>query len=211
VTERAYLPGGSDRGTSRETALRPALAFRVVLLAIVAAFLGQFVHATAIARPGHAADIAVVAPGVLFVVAGYAALRAFTTRVWVGHSFEPGSTMYHQWTLNQTRFGRHSKAYLRSPAALRIKAPAPFGPRPQWRLTVTPADATPRFSVSAPWVTDLSRLLQLLYPVAHGDPALVADDDTRALLGVGAPAGIDSFNLQREYWWFRPRGDDASS
>lgn len=187
-------------GTSHNNALRSALGFRIGM-AVIAFVFGLLTLHNLIAGP----TTTLVINAVAFTVTLTVFACAHTTRIWIQNSLEPGSTMYHQWTLNKTQFGRHTVGYLRSPHTLRIHAAAPTGPRPSWRVTVSDPDGNRTFTCSAPWVGSLPLLLSLLGPIAAGDRNLPADEETRNLLlprsTEPGPTLLDmsSFDIAREY------------
>ena len=176
-------PRLDPRGTSREHPLRPALLYRLAMTTVWGYFVYDTVHDTADgARDdnpvGYAVTIAITL-GLTYVVT-----RLWSTHAWVSMSYEPGSTIYYQHTIEKTQFGRHSVGYLRSPHTLHVKG-HPYGQRPSWRICVHNPDGDRQFTLSAPWINDFARLAQLLVPVVTADPRLVTDDRTRELLGLG--------------------------
>ncbi len=119
--------------------------------------------------PGTAARLLVL------LIASYFLLRVWTTRVWVEAGPGPGEA----WLVH-ARLGRSRAALLSPPNSLRVRAPDPFGPRPEWSIRVLTPDG-PEVKVSAPWVTELPRLLSLLRPIIAEHPGLATDEEARNL------------------------------
>ena len=186
-------------GTTRATALRSNAGFRIGMAVVCAGFaIITLANLRTVLTDTHASPNGLVLGTVAFAVALTVLLVAHTTRVWVQHSFEPGSTAYHQWTLHKHQLGRHSVAHLRSPHVLRIHAPGATGPRPSWRLTVTDPDGRRALTCSAPWLGSLPDLVELLRPAVAGDRRLAADAETRSVLGITERAAPGLFDRDRD-------------
>lgn len=204
-------PGYSPApGISRATAFRPDLVLRVVLSVLAAAFAAVALQQALAGRP-----VAVMFLLVLLVGSTGAALKAWTTRVWVetsyptgwveGTSPDPGRPA----TISELLAGapasrdlfvvesagltgvRRREALLEHPSTIALSGAALTGPRPSWRLVVTsPArDDRPAATVTvrSPWLTDLRPLLRRLSHVVLADERLAADADTLALVSGRRP------------------------
>jgi hypothetical protein len=179
-----YAPDGSTRGTTRTNAIRPSPVLRWALLLPLAYFAYRVArHVTDLVAGDDVTSIGLVVDVIVLVPLANIAARLWTTRVWVDRElYEADTRPYYLHVINKVELGHHTTGRLHTPHSLRIKATDPFGPRPSWRLSVVDAEGDRTFTCSAPWVTDLGRLLDILRPIARGNPLLLADEETRSVI-----------------------------
>jgi hypothetical protein len=166
--------------------LRPALGWRLTISAVSAAVVAgalvvlvrvvrgelEWTVTTTIGLP----LLALVALGCL--VGGL--VGPWTARVWVDDE---------RMELHQFVVVRDVARTLAPPGTARLEhTPATANTAfPTWRLVLS-QPGVPPMSVSTPWVSDLRDLLRLLQPALRRNPALAADERTRA--AVEDPEGL---------------------
>ncbi len=154
-------------GSSRATGLGPNLPFRLVVSGIWTVFALLLLGVDPFSSRGVVRDVP-------FLLATYVLLRVWTTRVWVEPAAGPDPAR-----LVHRRLGRSHSAPLHPPNSLRVRAPAPFGPRPEWSIRVLTPDGL-GVKVATPWMTDLPALRARLRPIVAEHPTLATGERARA-------------------------------